>query len=40
MAHQYYESTDLADFPNIEEFTRDQGKAFFEMRKIIRKNEM
>jgi alkylhydroperoxidase/carboxymuconolactone decarboxylase family protein len=30
MAHQYYESADLADFPNIGEFARDQGKAFFD----------
>ena len=29
MAHQYYESSDLTDFPNIEEFAHDQGKAFF-----------
>jgi alkylhydroperoxidase/carboxymuconolactone decarboxylase family protein len=30
MAHHYYESADLADFPNIGEFAENQGKTFFD----------
>jgi alkylhydroperoxidase/carboxymuconolactone decarboxylase family protein len=29
MANQYYESSDLADFPNSAEFAPQQGKTFF-----------
>jgi alkylhydroperoxidase/carboxymuconolactone decarboxylase family protein len=30
MPHQYYESADLSDFPNISEFAPLQGKSFFD----------
>jgi alkylhydroperoxidase/carboxymuconolactone decarboxylase family protein len=30
MAHNYYNSDDLKDFPHIGEFAQDQGKAFFD----------
>jgi alkylhydroperoxidase/carboxymuconolactone decarboxylase family protein len=29
MASQYYETKDLADFPNITEYAPEQGNAFF-----------